>query len=45
MSDFKNGKWANKILSSQNADGSFGGFHTLSAKSNKPYTTEGALKY
>ena len=44
MSDFKNGKWANKILSSQNADGSFGDFHTLSAKSNKPYTTESALR-
>ncbi len=44
MQDFKTGKWANKILSFQEKDGSWGNFHTLSVTSDKPLTTERALR-
>lgn len=44
MPNYKAGKWAHKILSLQNEDGSWGYFHTLSATSDKPYTTEQALR-
>ena len=42
MSDFKNGKWAKKLMDMQNEDGGWGCFHTLSA--GAPTTTEQALR-
>lgn len=43
MYNYKNGKWANKILSMQHPDGSWGCFHTLRSGSKTPITTEQAL--
>ena len=43
MQDYKNGKWANQIISMQRSDGSWGCFHTLRGDSNTPITTEMAL--
>ena len=44
--DFKNGKWAKKIISMQGEDGSWGDFHSLSMASLKAHriTTEQALR-
>jgi hypothetical protein len=43
--DYKDGKWAKKILELQHEDGSWGYFHTLSNPSPKqPMTTEQALR-
>ena len=41
--DYKNGKWANQIISMQHPDGSWGCFHTLRGDSDTPMTTEMAL--
>ncbi len=43
MADYKNGKWANQIISMQHPDGSWGCFHTLRGDSDTPITTEKAL--
>lgn len=43
MHDYKNGKWANRILALQHSDGSWGCFHTLRGVSATPITTEQAL--
>ena len=43
--NYKDGKWAKKILELQNKDGSWGFFHTLSKPTSKqPMTTEQALR-
>jgi len=43
--DYKDGKWAKKIIELQHEDGSWGYFHTLSNHSSKqPITTEQALR-
>jgi hypothetical protein len=43
--DYKNGKWAKKIIDLQHIDGSWGFFHTLSnPTSEQPMTTEQALR-
>jgi hypothetical protein len=43
--DFKDGKWARKVIQLQHDDGSWGYFHTLSKPSSKqPMTTEQALR-
>lgn len=43
--DYKNGKWARKIIDLQHDDGSWGYFHTLSNPTSKqPITTEQALR-
>lgn len=45
MSNYKNGKWANKIIELQKEDGSWGYFHSLSMPTSQgPITTEQALK-
>lgn len=45
MENYKNGKWASKIISLQKDDGSWGYFHTLSEpKAHKAPTTEQALR-
>ena len=41
---YKSSTWANRILSLQDHQGAWGYFHTLSADSPSPYTTEAALK-
>ena len=41
--DYKNGKWAEKIISMQHSDGSWGCFHTLRGDSDTSMTTEMAL--
>ena len=43
MQNYKNGKWANQIISMQHPDGSWGCFHTLRGYSDTPMTTEMAL--
>ena len=43
MQNYKNGKWANQIISMQHPDGSWGCFHTLRVDSDTPMTTEIAL--
>lgn len=43
MQNYRNGKWANKIISMQHPDGSWGCFHTLHGASDTPITTEMAL--
>ena len=43
MHNYKNGKWANRIISMQHPDGSWGCFHTLRGDSDTPLTTEMAL--
>ena len=43
MQNYRNGKWANKIISMQHPDGSWGCFHTLRGDSDTPMTTEMAL--
>lgn len=43
MQNYRNGKWANKILAMQHSDGGWGCFHTLSGDSTTPITTEQAL--
>jgi len=44
MTDYKNGKWAKKIIGMQNDDGSWGHFHGLSMPTAKrPITTEQAI--
>ena len=42
--DYKNGKWAKKLLDMQLDDGSWGYFHTLYSDSKLPITTEQALR-
>jgi hypothetical protein len=43
--DYKNGKWAKKIIDLQLSDGSWGHFHSLSNPTQKqPLTTEQALR-
>jgi hypothetical protein len=43
--NYKDGKWAKKIIELQHDDGSWGYFHTLSnPSSNQPMTTEQALR-
>ena len=43
--EYKDGKWAKKIISLQHNDGSWGYFHSLSNPSpNQPMTTEQALR-
>ena len=41
--NYRNGKWANQIISMQHPDGSWGCFHTLRGDSDTPMTTEMAL--
>ena len=43
MQNYRNGKWANQIISMQHPDGSWGCFHTLRGDSDTPITTEMAL--
>ena len=44
MTDYKNGKWAKKIIELQKDDGSWGFFHSLSMPtSTQPITTEQAI--
>ena len=44
MSDYKNGKWAKKIIDLQKDDGSWGYFHSLSLPTpQQPMTTEQAI--
>ena len=43
MQNYRNGKWANQIISMQHPDGSWGCFHTLRGDSDTPMTTEIAL--
>ena len=43
MYNYKNGKWANQILSKQKPNGSWECFHTLRSSSKIPITTEQAL--
>ena len=43
MHNYKIGKWANRIISMQHPDGSWGCFHTLRGNSDTPMTTETAL--
>lgn len=43
MQNYRNGKWANQIISMQHPDGSWGCFHTLRGDSDTPMTTEMAL--
>ena len=44
MSDYKNGKWANKIIELQKDDGSWGYFHSLAMPTSaQPITTEQAI--
>lgn len=43
MQNYRNGKWANQIISMQHPDGSWGCFHTLRGDSDAPMTTEMAL--
>ena len=43
MPNYRNGKWANQIISMQHPDGSWGCFHTLRGDSDTPMTTEMAL--
>ena len=43
MQNYRNGKWANRIISMQHPDGSWGCFHTLRGNSDTPMTTEMAL--
>lgn len=43
MQDYRNGKWANEIISLQHPNGSWGCFHTLRHDSETPMTTEMAL--
>lgn len=40
MQNYKNGKWANQIISMQHPDGSWECFHTLRGNSDTPITTE-----
>lgn len=40
----KEGKWAGRILDMQNEEGRWGWFHSLSQRSDKPITTEQALR-
>jgi hypothetical protein len=42
--DYKNGKWAKKIIDMQLEDGSWGYFHTISKDSKLPISTEIALR-
>ena len=43
--DYKNGKWANEILSLVNSEGNWGNFHTLSVPvKGKAITTEQAIR-
>jgi len=44
MRDYKESKWAKRIIETQKADGSFGYFHTLSEPKKFPLTTEQALR-
>lgn len=43
MQNYKNGKWANQIISMQHPDGSWGCFHTPRVNSATPMATEKAL--
>lgn len=43
MQNYRNGKWANQIISMQHPGGSWGCFHTLRVDSDTPMTTEMAL--
>lgn len=43
MQNYRSGKWANRIISMQHPDGSWGCFHTLRGDSDTPMTTETAL--
>ena len=43
MQNYRNGKWANQIISMQHPDGSWGCFHTLRRDSDTPMTTEMVL--
>lgn len=43
MQNYRNGKWANQIISMQHPDGSWGCFHTLRGDSDTPMMTEIAL--
>lgn len=44
MADYKNGRWATKIIESQKADGSWGSFHSLAKPtSGKAMATEQAI--
>lgn len=43
LQNYRNGKWANQIISMQHPDGSWGCFHTLRVDSDTPMTTEMAL--
>ena len=43
MQNYRNGKWANQIISMQHPDGSWGCFHTLRGNRDTPMTTEMAL--
>ena len=40
MQNYRNGKWANQIISMQHPDGSWGCFHTLRGDSDTPMTTK-----
>jgi len=45
MTNYKTGKWASRIIASQNEDGSWGCFHSQAvSKTNYPMTTEQALR-
>jgi hypothetical protein len=41
---YKDSKWAKEIIALQNANGAWGGFHTLSGPGKNPITTEQALR-
>jgi hypothetical protein len=41
---YKDSRWAKEIIALQRADGSWGHFHTLSDPTNRPVTTEQALR-
>lgn len=43
MQNYRDGKWANHIISMQHFDGSWGCFHTLRGDCDTPITTEMAL--
>ncbi len=44
MEMYKSGKWAKEIISMQDEDGKWGSFHSMAQPTNKPLTTEQALR-